>query len=151
MKRLLLPLVAVLALPTAVNAEDLIELKPVNPHSYLESSLFKWESNGKRYITFKGTTELYDCFGYHGSRGGCLNPFIEGEPLREYKINKKTSIIELDNWKTVLFEYSIDCFDRTYNREGDNMNWTRLVIDQTPFLVARKFCPFEEWRKLPNK
>ena len=72
MKRLLLPLLAALALPTSVNAEELIELKPINPHSYLKSSLVNWESNGKRYLTFKGTTELYDCFGEQGSRGVCL-------------------------------------------------------------------------------
>ena len=36
MKRLLLPLLATLALPTAVNAEEFAELKPINPHSYIK-------------------------------------------------------------------------------------------------------------------
>ena len=71
MKRLLLPLLAALALPTAVNAEELIELKPINPHSYMKSTLVRWEKNGKRYLTFRGTTELYDCFGQGSASGGC--------------------------------------------------------------------------------
>ncbi len=150
MKRLLLPLLAALALPTAVNAEELIELKPINPHSYLKSSLVNWESNGKRYLTFKGTTELYDCFGERGSNGGCFSPYIE-TPDKSYKRNKKIEIIKYGEWGNILFEYSIDCNDKTYNREGDNMPWTNLILDQTPFLVAQKYCPIEEWSKLPNK
>ena len=39
MRKLLIPLLAALALPTAVNPEELIELKPINQHSYLKSSL----------------------------------------------------------------------------------------------------------------
>ena len=52
MKRLLLPLLAALALPSAVNAEEFIELKSINPHSSMKSSLRRWEKEGKKYITF---------------------------------------------------------------------------------------------------
>ena len=38
MKLLLLPILAALALPTAVNAEEFAELKPINPHSNMKSS-----------------------------------------------------------------------------------------------------------------
>ena len=41
MKRLLLPLLAALALPTAVNAEEFTEIKPKNIYSYKKSSLVK--------------------------------------------------------------------------------------------------------------
>ena len=37
MKRFLIPLLTALAIPS-VNAEELIELKPVNPHSYKQST-----------------------------------------------------------------------------------------------------------------
>ncbi len=53
MKRLLLPLLAALALPTTINAQEFAELKPINPHSYIKSSFRKWEKEGKKYITFK--------------------------------------------------------------------------------------------------
>ena len=67
MKRFLIPLLAALALPTAVNAEELIELKPINPYSYMKSSLIKWEKNSKRYLTFKGTSVVCDCYGGAGA------------------------------------------------------------------------------------
>ena len=150
MKRLLFPLLAALALPNAVNAEELIELKPINPHSYLKSSLVNWKSNGKRYLTFKGTTELYDCFGERGNRGGCFSPYIE-TPDKSHKRNKKIKIIKYGEWGNLLFEYSIDYNVKTYNREGDNMPWTNLILDQTTFLVAQNYFPIQKWSKLPNK
>ena len=64
---------------------------------------------------------------------------------------KQLKLLNKYGWKTVLFEYSIDCDEKTYNREGDVMGWTGLLIDQTPYLVAQKYCPIEEWSKLPNK
>ena len=48
MKRLLLPLLAANALPTAVNAYEFAELKPINLHSYMKSSLRRWEKEGKK-------------------------------------------------------------------------------------------------------
>ena len=63
MKRLLRPLLASLALPTAVNAEEFAELKPINPHSYMKSSLRRWEKERKKYITFKGSSIVLDCYG----------------------------------------------------------------------------------------
>ena len=150
MKRLLLPLLAALALPTAVNAEEFTELKPINPHSYKKSTLIKWEENGKRYLTFKGTSVVLDCYGDRGQFGACPSPF-GNNPDAIYEKRKATEVINKYGWKTVLFEYSIDCDEKTYNREGDVMTWTGLLIDQTPFLVAQKYCPIEEWSKLPNK
>ena len=150
MKRLLLPLLAAIDLSTAVNAEEFTELKPINPHSYMKSTLVRWEENGKRYLTFKGTSVVLDCFGIRGQFGECPSAF-SNYPDRAYKANKATEVINKYGWKTVLFEYSIDCTEKTYNREGDVMAWTGLLIDQTPYLVAQKYCPLEEWSKLPNK
>ena len=62
LKLLLLPLLAALALPTAVNAEEFTEIKPKNIYSYKKSSLVKWESDGKRFIDFVGTTKFANCF-----------------------------------------------------------------------------------------
>jgi len=149
MKRLLLPLLAALALPTAVNAEEFTELKPINPHSYKKSTLVRWEENGKRYLTFKGTSFITDCFGTSGKTS--LNYSCSNNPERIYKNAKSTSTISREGWKTVLFKYDVDCVEKTYNRAGDVQNWHGLIVDQTPFLVAQKYCPVEEWSKLPNK
>ena len=149
MKRLLIPLLAAIALPTAVNAEELIELKPINPHSYLKSSLVKWESNGKKYLTFKGTTRIFDCFARNRGNAICSGVYTYA-PDAAYK-SGLTSIIEFKNWKNVLFEYDVDCNDKTYDRKGDSISWTKLIQDQTPYLVAQKYCPIEDWSKLPNK
>ena len=73
------------------------------------------------------------------------------QPEKWYKKNKHTEIIKNGEWGNVLFKYSIDCDNKTYNREGDIMAWTNLILDQTPYLVAQKYCPVEEWSKLPNK
>ena len=62
MKRLLLPLLAAIALPNAVNAEEFTEIKPKNIYSYKKSSLVKWESDGRRFINFIGTTQFQNCF-----------------------------------------------------------------------------------------
>ena len=150
MKRLLLSLLAALALPDAVNAEEFTELKPINPHSYMKSSLKRWEKEGKKYMTFKGTSIVLDCYGDRGQFGACPSPF-GNNPDNIYAKRKATEVINKYGWKTVLFEYSIDFDEKTYNREGDVMGWTGLLIDQTPYLVAQKYCPIEEWSKLPNK
>ena len=145
----LFPLIAALALPTAVNAEELIELKPINPHSYKKSSLVRWEENDKRYLTFKGTSFITDCYGDRGD--AAVNLTCGYNPENYYRKGKATSLINKDGWKTVLFEYDVDCIEKTYNRKGDVQNWHGLIADQTPFLVAQKYCPIEEWSKLPNK
>tara|TARA_Y100001968_G_scaffold93472_1_gene84055 strand:- start:42 stop:317 length:276 start_codon:yes stop_codon:yes gene_type:complete len=60
---LLLALTAGLLSPIAVKAEsDFAELNPVNPYSYKKSSVLSWWKDGKRFISFKGTTQLPDCF-----------------------------------------------------------------------------------------
>tara|TARA_Y100001978_G_scaffold72182_1_gene64818 strand:- start:14 stop:454 length:441 start_codon:yes stop_codon:yes gene_type:complete len=146
MKRLLLPLLAALALPNVVNAEELIELKPINPHSYLKSSLVKWEKDNKRYLSFSGTTALIDCFGKYFVEGfTCVN-----SPEKAFKKNKNI-IIKKNGYKTVLFDYEIDCIDKTYNRSSDVQNWHKFLLDQTPILVSNKYCSLEEWSKLPYK
>tara|TARA_Y100000991_G_C21782168_1_gene267649 strand:+ start:124 stop:570 length:447 start_codon:yes stop_codon:yes gene_type:complete len=148
MKRFLIPLLTALAIPS-VNAEELIELKPVNPHSYKQSTLVRWEENGRRYLTFKGTSFIPDCYGVNGDAG--VNFTCGYDPENIYRKRKATSLINKDGWKTVLFEYDVDCIEKTYNRGGDVQNWHGLIVDQTPFLVAQKYCPLEEWSKLPNK
>ena len=149
MKRYLITLLAALALPTAVNAQDFTELEPFNPHSYKKSSLVKWENDGRRYLTFKGTTRTFDCFARTTGEELCSGRYTHF-PDRFYERNK-TSIIDFKDWKTVLFEYDVDCIDKTYDRKGDSTKWTKIVMDQTPFLVAQKYCSPEEWSKLPNK
>ena len=148
-KRLIPLLITAIVLPSSIKAEELIELKPINPHSYLKSSLGKWEENGKKYLNFKGTSKVFDCFARNRGNAICSGVYTYA-PDAAYKAGK-TSIIDFKNWQTVLFEYDIDCNDKTYDRKGDNIGWTKLIIDQTPYLVAKKYCPLDKWNQLPNK
>ena len=141
MKRLILPLLAVLFLPTAVNVEEFAELKPINPYSYMKSSLRIQEKKGKKYMTFKGTSIVLDCYVDRRQFGAC--PFPSGNnPDNIYTKRKATEVINKYGWQTVLFEYSIDFDEKTYNREGDVMGLTGLLIDQTPYLVAQKILSY---------
>ena len=118
----------------------------------MKSSLIKWEKNSKRYLTFKGTSVVCDCYGGAGATlmGGSFQD-LQIRPDKAYARKKATTLINKLGWKTVLFEYSLDCDQKTYDRKGDAVQWTGLIIDQTPVLVANKYCPIEEWSKLPNK
>ena len=84
MKRLLLTLLAAISLPTAVNAEELIELKPINPHSYMKSYLRRLDKEGKKYMTFKGKSIFLDCYGDRQQFGACPSPFCNN-PDNIYK------------------------------------------------------------------
>ena len=138
MKRLLLPLLAALALPTAVNAEEFTEIKPQNIYSYKKSSMVKYTQEGRRLIKFLGTTEYAHCFYGHDD---CL--FRYTRPM--YKKYGDKSI------QNLIFNYELDCDEQTFNKEGDRVPWSDLYIDQTAVGVFRKYCPIEEWNKLPNK
>ena len=139
MKRLLLPLLAALALPTAVNTEEFTEIKPKNIYSYKKSSLVKYEEEGKRYIEFLGTSLYSPCFNYYYN-SSCGN--------WKKKLNKK---IYNDSIQNLIWKYEIDCNAGTFNRSGDEVSWEKLWVDFTAREVANKYCPLEEWKKLPNK
>ena len=139
MKRLLLPLLAVLALPTTVNAEEFTEIKPQNIYSYKKSSLVKWESDGKRFINFLGTTKFQNCF------DDSTNPCRPIYTNRWFKNRGNKSI------QNLIFNYDLDCDSQTFNRKGDHLAWSGLFVDQTAVGVYQKYCPLEEWSKLPNK
>ena len=80
-----------------------------------------------------------------------IPPFLKGKSIKSDKYSRVDSVIDKSGWKTVLFEYDIDCIDKTHNRKGAVPNWNGLVIDQTPFLISQKYCPLEEWSNLPNR
>ena len=140
MKRLLLPLLAAIALPTAVNAEEFTEIKPKNIYSYKKSSLVKYEEEGKRYIEFLGTTPFSPCFNNLYS-SDCGN-------YSRKQFNKKNYDDSIQN---LIWKYDIDCNELTFNRSGDQASWDKLWVDFTAREVANKYCPIEEWSKLPNK
>ena len=108
MKRLLLPLLAAIALPTAVNAEEFTEIKPKNIYSYKKSSLVKWESekNGNRYIGFIGTNLYKPCFDAYYCKHSVMQGYIKANNNELGDVN-------------VRWQYSIDCIDKTFNREKD--------------------------------
>ena len=138
MRKLLIPLLAAIALPTAVNAEEFTEIKPKNIYSYKKSSLVKWEKDGRRFINFLGTSLFNPCFdnGYSCHLGRLKN------------VSKNHYNYSIQN---LLWKYEIDCKEGTFNRVKDKAKWNLLWIDPTAKEVANKYCPIEEWSKLPNK
>ena len=102
--------------------------------------MVKWESekNGNRYIEFIGTTLLPPCI----DNSDCQNSHI-----KKYLKRNNKAFGEVN----ALWQYSIDCVYKTFNREKDFASWKPLWIDQTAMPVAEKYCPIEEWSKLPNK
>ena len=140
MKRLLFTLLAALALPTVVNAEEFIELKP-KPFSYQKSSLFKYEKEGVRFIAFNGTTQYKICINQKHEKQNC-HPFRIRALLKE---NYDSSI------KRLVWQYELNCTDGKFNRKGDNAPWNPFYTDQTAISMAEKYCPIEEWSKLPDK
>ena len=136
----LLALVAALALPTAINAEEFIEIKPRNPYSYKKSSLYKYENKGKKYIEFLGTSLYLPCFSIEDTI--CYPKLIRSTMADFGDVNKRK----------LVWEYELDCNEETFNRKGDNgLKWMQIWVDPTAVAVAEKYCPTEEWSKLPNK
>ncbi len=139
---LLLVLTAGLLLPITAKAEsDFAELNPVNPYSYKKSSVLSWWKNGKRYISFKGTTQLPDCFERDGHTF-CASMIWWKKIIRENKV-------EITKNDQLAWDYEVDCIDRMFNREGDWQGWITVRVDPTAELVANKFCPLNNWNKLP--
>ena len=139
MKRLILPLLAALALPTAVNAEEFTEIKPKNFYSYKKSSLVRQKINGERFISFLGTTKYADCF--HNQQTFCM------ERIADPQFNKLWD----ESVQNLVYKYEINCDTQFFNKEGDFLKWSNSYIDPIAFGVAQKYCPMEEWTKLPNK
>mgnify|MGYP005741335661 CR=1 FL=1 len=140
MKRLLIPLLAALALPTAVNGEEFIELNP-KPFSYLKSSLVKYEKEGTRFIEFNGTTQYKICLS-QGAQGNLCLPRCNR--IWYKRLSNPSS-------KRLVWQYELDCTNGTFNRKEDNLNWNVLYVDQTAISMAEKYCPKDQWSKLPNK
>ena len=138
MKRLLLTLLAAIALPTAVNAEEFTEIKPKNIYSYKKSSLVKYENDGKRYIGFLGTTLYRPCF---NGEVFCIG----------YKFKTMEKKVYSESIQDLIWSYELDCDDGTFNRSSDELPWKNIWMDPTAKNVALKYCPMEEWSKLPNK
>ena len=140
MRKLLIPLLAAIALPTAVNAEEFTEIKPKNIYSYKKSSLVKYEEEGKRYIQFLGTSLYSPCF-RNADASSCSKTLINRYTKNKYE----------DSIQNLIWKYDIDCNELTFNRSGDLLKWDKLWVDFTAREVANKYCPIKEWSKLPNK
>ena len=130
MKLRLLVLLAAITLPTAVNAEEFIELKPINQHSYKKSSLVKWGSAEEKYFGFMVTTQCTS-FVYH----------IMG--FRDIKRNKKRTFWD-NRLQPLSWEYEIDCQNFIFNRldnKVDGMDWR---ADPTALTMGLKYYKFDE-------
>ena len=53
--------------------------------------------------------------------------------------------------KNIRYKYSLDCEEKTFNREIDSYNWMPWWVDGTALLIGERYCPKEKWSKLPNK
>ena len=138
---LLLFLTAGLTFPVAAKAEsDFAELNPINPYSYKKSSVSSWWNEGKRYISFKGTTKLPSCFNDSG-KNECL-PSWWRIPIRKKKIT-------INHNNQPVWTYQIDCDKKTFNRDGDWQNWINVRLDSTAQTVSNKYCSINSWNKLP--
>ena len=137
MKRLLLPLLAALALPTG--AQEFIEIKPEYIYSYDKTSLRRFETSGKRFLAFQGSTLYKPCFADGVNFQACWKRLLEE---REYKLI--SPIIERP-----IYRYKIDCDDGTFDRSPDSAHWKKVFIDPTAQGVAKQFCPLNSWNELP--
>ena len=143
MKRLLLlALTAGFLSPIAARAEgDFTELE-FNPYSYQPSSAFRWWKEGKRYISFKGTTQRHICFARNEVFYTCMKSFWDrGLNKGQVTFNKKNQAV---------WNFDVDCMDKTFNRGGDFMPWNLVHMDPTAEIVANKYCPLNNWNKLPQ-
>mgnify|MGYP001286863526 CR=1 FL=1 len=111
---LLLALTAGLLSPVAANAEDeFTELTPINPYSYQQSSVSRWWKEGKRYLSFRGTTSMTPCFS---------DDFIPNCVPRFYNRRIREGIVSINKNHQPVWNYQIDCGAQTFNREGDLAN-----------------------------
>ena len=140
MKRLLLPLLAALVLPTAIDAEEFIELKP-KPFSYQKSSLVKYEKEGVRFIDFKGTTQYKIC----------INEKYEGLNCHPFRIRHLLTKNYDTTIQRLVWQYELNCTDGKFNKKDDSAPWHPFYVDQTAIGMAEKYCPLDKWSKLPNK
>ena len=138
---LLLALTAGLLSPIAAKAEsEFTEIKAPNPYSYKSSSVVSSKKEGKRYISFKGTTHLPTCFEDFGYLG-CINKSWK------QRIRKKKIII--NNRNQPVWNYQIDCDENTFDRDGDWMSWQNVRLDPTAQTVSNKYCSINSWNQLP--
>ena len=142
MKRLLLlALTAGLLSPIGAKSNEFFtELEQVNPYSYLQPSLTRFLSNGKRYIRFKGTTKLHSCFTMHGHSNCRPNNWKRMIRDGDVVINKKNQAV----WR-----YEVDCISRKFDRKDDQQDWINVRMDPTAELTSNKYCPLDNWNKLP--
>ena len=143
MKRLLLPLLALIAgllSTSATKSEDNFEeLVVPNPYSYDKSSLVRWESEGTRFIGFKGTTKYQVCFN-NQSEYFCGEKWVN----RLIKVGK----VGLNSNNELVWDYKINCKKLIFDREGDWQNYINVRVDPTAELVAKKYCVLSNWENL---
>jgi|TARA_B100001094_G_C17963251_1_gene686534 hypothetical protein len=138
---LLLAFTCIFLSPITAKAEDeFTELTPVNPYSYQQSSVSRWWKEGKRYLSFKGTTSMTPCF---------TDDFIPECVPRFYKRRIREGKVTINKSHQPVWKYQVDCVDQTFNREGDLANWKNVRLDPTAQTILNKFCSLNNWNKLP--
>jgi hypothetical protein len=143
--RRLLLLVMIAALPaqagmletTKEQEAKFVPLTPPEPYSYEAGTVTRHEENGKRYVNFVGTTAMPPYFADN-----------KNSLAFERAAWQKQLLLSKGRW---VFQYSIDCSESTFDRDGDMVGWRKTYFDPTAFVMMQKFCTETEWATLPLK
>ena len=148
MKRLLIPLLAALSLPNAVNAETITVSTPAR-FSYESDTIKQLKIRGGygRYLTFRGRTDNE----YEGTDGYYES---EGQSYTHCDKDNCTTFWEPPTYiegteggmENKNFVYELDCRDKTFNRLGDRTGtglkkgWMETIEDPVAIAVEKKYC-----------
>ena len=145
MKRLLLTaLIAIgFALPVTAGMKETTEEQertfipfspPPPPYTYQKGSVQRWKKDGRRYISFVGTTALPGYFVHTR-----ISETFEG------KDHVYRRFLSKGRW---VFTYNIDCDGMKFDRAKDGLGWRTIRLDTTALLAAEKFCEPSAWAQL---
>ena len=151
MKRLSLLFLIALQLQATVNAQPtggmpktsdqqekkFIPLEVPPPYSYEEGSVKRMKVDGRRLISFVGTTAMPPYFEY-----------VKNTQTYERAFWQKQLLLSKGRW---AFRYQIDCDSKTFDRDGDRVGWRDVYLDPTAYGACTLFCDNSEWLKLPTE
>ena len=113
-----------------------VNLEVPSPYSYQEGTMQKMEVDGKRIISFTGTTAMPPYFEY-----------VKNSRSFERAAWQKQLLLSKGRW---VFKYQVDCESRTFDREGDLVGWRDIYLDPTSYAAHTLFCSEADWARLPQ-
>jgi hypothetical protein len=113
---------------------EFVPLAPPPPYSYQENSVRKTLKEGRRRITFVGTTAMPPYFEY-----------VKNTLTYERAAWQKQLLLSKGRW---VYRYSIDCDEKTFDRDGDRVGWRDVYFDPTAYEMWSIYCPLAKWQML---